>query len=298
MVRKHRYTSLQPRRRWVWAACVAAVLLGVTLVAASSALSARSGETLKVGATLDFPPFAFVDKNGKPTGMEAQMVQAMGKKLGINLEFDSVPYAQIYLGLTGKKYDFIGAAVIFISCPRLNGANGALQFTVPFYSDDITIIASKDRLKSIKSLADLKGLKVGYDAHGGTADLLSQAFLKKHPGYFSQVYFANTTDSALALSEGRVDAVVGDHVAYAYALRKRPTYAVGPTVAGSLVPVGLAFRPGDPHIAAFNKAINELKKDGTIAKLYKQWVGSAPSAANAAAKVVPAITNRTCFKIK
>src|SRR5207245_823606 len=97
-------------------------------------------------------------------------------------------------------------------------------------SDDLAIVAAKDKLKSIKSLASLKGLKVGYDAHGGTADVLSKAFLKTHPGYFSQVYFANTTDTALALSEGRVDAVVGDRVAYAYALRHKPNYSVGSTV--------------------------------------------------------------------
>jgi polar amino acid transport system substrate-binding protein len=143
----------------------------------------------------------------------------------------------------------------------------------------------------------MKGLTVSVGEKGSTADSLASAFLKKHPGYFKVVRYSNTTDTAVALQQGRVDVVVGDHVAYAYALRNRSDFGVGATIEGSVVPVGLPFRPGDKRIAQFNKAINQLKRNGTIAKIYKKWVGTAPAANNAAAKVVPPVTAKTCFKI-
>lgn len=254
----------------------------------------NGGETLTIGATLDISPYAFVDEGGDPVGMEVDMVNAMADELGYEIEYEQVPFEQVFVGLGAERYRFVGAAVIFITCERISGAEGDLEFTVPFYGDDIAIVVPADKVEEITSLEDLEGMTVGHDAKGSTGDALTRAFLKDNPGLFEQEYFENIADSSLALQQGRIDAAVGSRIAYTDAIKNKPDLAVGESVPDSTFPVGLVFRPGDELKDEFSSAIDALKENGTIAEIWEEWLGAPPPDDSPAANVVPEVTEDTC----
>jgi ABC-type amino acid transport substrate-binding protein len=55
-------------------------------------------------------------------------------------------------------------------------------------------------------------------------------------------------------------------------------------------PVGFIFRDGDPMRERFNAVLNELKKDGTTLKIYREWFNSDPAPDSPTQNVVPEVT--------
>lgn len=291
-------------RRSLFTSRIAALLivLGLLLVACGEDSGSASGSdgvpaegsTIKVGATLDIGPYAFRDEDNQPAGLEVDMLNAMATELGYKLSYDQVPFEQVFVGLAADTYRFIGAAVIFITCERISGAEGDIEFGVPFYSDDIVITTTKENASKYTTLESLKGLNVGYDAKGSTGDALSQAFLKDHPGWFKQQYFSNIADSSLALEQGRVAATVGSRIAYSFAIKDKTDLVVSGALPDSEFPVGLVFRPGDPLKEKFDQAINDLKESGKLAEIWKTWFGTDPPSTSPVVNVIPPVTATTC----
>ena len=58
-----------------------------------------------------------------------------------------------------------------------------------------------------------------------------------------------------------------------------------PILMGVGFPQAWAFRKGDPLAAAVNAIQNEMKKDGTLAAIYKKWFGQDAPADTSLTKV-------------
>ena len=77
----------------------------VALLAAVSIAGCSSGadsSTLMVGTEGTYSPFSFQGSDGKLTGYDIEVVQAVGAKLGKNVEFVQTPFDSIFAGLKGK----------------------------------------------------------------------------------------------------------------------------------------------------------------------------------------------------
>jgi ABC-type amino acid transport substrate-binding protein len=125
----------------------------------------------------------------------------------------------------------------------------------------------------IKSFEDMKGKVFG--AESGSSN---EAWLKEmlpQYGPFEIKGYDRFQDALLDLIAGRVDGVVSTLPNVMYNIKDKPDLKVG-LKANTIFMQAAFFRKGDPLRDEFNKYENELKQDGTLAKIYKKWFGMDP----------------------
>ena len=126
----------------------------VALLAAVSIASCSSGSdssTLMVGTEGTYSPFSFQGSDGKLTGYDIEVVQAVGAKLGKNVEFVQTPFDSIFAGLEAKRFDLIANQV------TINDARKAKYDLSEPYTVSEGVIVTRSDNTDITTLAGLKG---------------------------------------------------------------------------------------------------------------------------------------------
>ena len=82
---------------------IAAALSGLALFGFAGAALAQ-GEPLRVATDATFPPMEFVE-NGKRTGFDVELVEAIGQTLGRKIEWIDIDFKGLVPGLISKRFD-------------------------------------------------------------------------------------------------------------------------------------------------------------------------------------------------
>ena len=233
---------------------------------AADAPSAK--KELIVGTEPGFAPFEFQDEKAKDyAGFDMDLIRAVAKKMGYekctisNMGFDALIPA-----LETKNIDVIIAGMT-ITDERAK----KVSFTKSYYKSGLAIVVGKDN-DSIKSLADLKGKRIGVQI--GTTGAMQA---EKIEG--AQVKNFNVNGEAcLELKNKGVDAVIGDLPVEQWFLKNGGSdYAkiVGETITAE--DYGIATAKNNPELAKkIDAVLDEMKKNGEYDKLYEKWFGSLP----------------------
>lgn len=225
--------------------------------------SVKKAGVLKVGLSDDYPPMEFRDKDNKVAGFDIDVANAVAKKLGVKLKIVTNAYDGIFIALNSKKFDYVQSTVSITDERKKK-----MLFSDPYINGGCAIFL-KSGDNSIKSGDDLKGKVVGCQA--GTT---SQDALSKLSGIKEVKKYEATTDAFLDLQNGRVAAVVSDPMVGDYYMVKNPGKFKKVEKYLGKEPIGSAFRKNDKALRdAYQKAYNELKKDGTISKISNKWFG-------------------------
>ena len=220
----------------------------------------KAGE-LKVGLEGTYPPFSFVGEDGKLTGFEVELSEALAKKLGVKVKLSATPWAGNLAALDSKRLDAVINQVT-ISEERKK----KYDFSQPYTVSGIQALVLKKNVDSIKSANDLAGKKIGV----GLGTNYEQWLKENQPKAIIKTYNDDPTKFQ-DLRIGRIDAILIDRLAALEYAKKAPdTAAAGD--AFSRQEAGVALRKGDPELlAAVNKAIDELRADGTLKKLSEKY---------------------------
>ena len=191
----------------------------------------------------------------------------VGKRAGFKPQFQNVTFDGIIQGLGSNLYDSAISAMT-ITPER----EKQIDFSKPYFNADQSLMVQKG--SKIKSTNDLSGKTVGVQI--GTTGAMEANKLKKN-GKIGQVRtFDTITDAFSALENGQVDAIINDFPVSAY----RAKTSNGSLVIVQTIPTGeqygIAFPKDSNLLKPANKALAEIKKDGTYAKLYKKWFGQKP----------------------
>ncbi len=245
-------------RRHLLLASMAALALG-------SASAHAQGNVLRVGTDATFPPMEFVE-NGKRTGFDVELVEAIGKAMGKQVEWVDIDFKGLIPGLISRRFD-MAVSAIYITDERRK----VVDFTEPYYAGGLVAMV-KDGNTSIQKIADLDGKKVSVQVGTKSVDFLTQ----NHPKV-QRVEVEKNQEMFNLVDIGRADAAVtGKPAAYQY-IRTRPGLRVLQEQL-TTEEYGMALRKDTPELTrAVNGAIAKLKADGTYAAIEKKWFG-APAA--------------------
>ncbi|MFC5402887.1 transporter substrate-binding domain-containing protein [Cohnella soli] len=242
---------------------------------ASASASAEQPKEVKkiiVGTGNQFPKVAFVDESGKLTGFDVELVREIDKRLpDYEFELQVLDFTNILLSLETKKIDM--AAHEFEKNPEREAKY--LFNKVPYAYWKNKIIVAKDNNDPIETLDDLKGKKV-YATATSAAAIQFENYNKEHDNALKIVYSnGGANDLAQQISSGRVYATVGDDFVLPLLDPEGKLKSVGKVIRES--EILFLFRKNDPEqqqlADAVDKAILELKADGTLSSLSKQWLG-------------------------
>ncbi|QIS11073.1 transporter substrate-binding domain-containing protein [Nocardia arthritidis] len=240
----------------------AVAMLAIVAATGLSACGKSDPNVLKIGTEGTYKPFSFQGQDGKLTGFDIEVAQAIGGKLGKKVEFVQTPWDAIFAGLESKRFDLV---VNQVSINDDRKAKYALS--QPYTTSDGVIVTRADNT-SITSLADLKGKTCAQTATSNWGKIATDAGAKVE----------TVTDfgpGIQLLKQGRVDAVINDTLAVGeYTKTTGDTSLKVAAKTGTTTQQAVAARKGDALIDNVNKALSELRADGTLAKISDKYFGT------------------------
>jgi polar amino acid transport system substrate-binding protein len=235
----------------------------VTLVP-GQLFAAGAEKTVVVATDATWPPMEMLDANKNIIGFEIDFMKAVAKEGGFKVEFKNTAWDGIFGGLEIGKYDAIISSVTITDERKKK-----YDFSVPYINAGQLLVAPKT-LKGVKTLADLKGKKVG--AQIGTTGAME---VQKVKG----VELKNYDEIGLAFEDmaaGRIEGVVCDTpVAADYALQ-RAEYKAKFMIVGepfTKEQYGVVVKKGNKELLALiDKGIKAVQKKGINKELEKKWL--------------------------
>jgi polar amino acid transport system substrate-binding protein len=255
-------------KRLVVAAGILALAVTATAGARPLAVPTKQAGKLIVGFDLPAPSFWNGRATGttikNPSGFEYALSQAIAKKLGITkVQYLRAPFGGLF-SPASKKYDFAFEEVT-ITSERAK----VVSFSAPYFDANQGVLIRKG-LKKPTRLADLKALQLCAQS---TTTGLSYIQHKLRPKKKPLVYSASSTAAFDAVEAGRCDALILDVPIVAAQTKKKPGAYGG--VAGQIKTnehYGAVMEKGSKLKPFLDKAINQLKANGTINRLVKKWL--------------------------
>ena len=248
----------------------AGILLGASVL--SQAIAGEQLQTIKdkgvinVGLEGTYPPFSFVDENGKLTGFEVELSEALAKELGVKAKVQPTKWDGILAALESKRLDVVINQVT-ISDERKKKYDFSKPYTVS--GIQALILKKKAAELNINAAADLAGKKVGV----GLGTNYEQWVKQDVPKADVRTYEDDPSKFA-DLRNGRIDAILIDRLAALEDAQKaKDTELAG--AAFSRLESGIALRKGEPELLdAINQALDKLRADGTLANLSNKYFGA------------------------
>lgn len=235
---------------------------------ASKAETAQSTDTkssnskLKVALDATYKPMEW-EENGNITGFDTDLIKAVGKELGKDIELTKVAWDEIFDKLVTGDFDLIISSVSIT-----DERKKIMLFSEPYF--DSTYIIITRTTSGIKSSSDLSGKTVALQDGITAMDVLD----KNVPGVKFKK-FSSGDDVLKSLENKEVDAVVLDEpVALDFVKQKNnPEYI---TLKDQKLfqsdHFGIAANKKDEQLVNdINKALAKLKANGEYQKIFDKY---------------------------
>lgn len=218
---------------------------------------------LLIGTEGTYSPFTFHDQSGKLTGYDVEVVTEVAKRIGVEPVFQETQWDAMFAGLDSKRFDVV-ANQVGIRPDRQE----KYDFSNPYTISTAVLVTHKDNT-TVKGFEDIKGLKAAQTLTSNLTDIA-----KKNGAEIVGVEGFNQAIDLLVSK--RVDITINDGISLLDFLKQKPdtpikVIAKDPDVAKN----GFLFRKGSTELVdAFNKALDEMDKDGTTLKISEKWFGA------------------------
>ncbi len=205
------------------------------------------------------PPMNFM-KNGKPTGIVIDLVEALAQRMRHPVKIRLMNWAEAQqLVLEGRADALL----------QINPDPERLKiydFSEPLLTSEFTIFTSTDRLGAT-SMSDLRGLKVGVEKKG-----LPILLLQKDPLIIVKI-IPDFVQGFTMLATGALDAVVADRWAGSYVLAENNIRGVklieGPIDRSDSA---IAVKKGNENLLLeINTALADIRRDGAYDRVINSW---------------------------
>jgi len=225
--------------------------------------NAGADNVLRIGVDDTYPPMEYRDENNELIGFDVDFAKALGEEMGMEVEFISIAWDGIFLGLGADKYDAIISSVS-ITPERLENYG----FSKPYLANGQVIVVTSGN-ESVKTPADLAGKKVGVQIET-TADVAAEKQNSETPFELSK--YDTIMDTFADLKSGRLDAVVVDYaVALEYTTTSPEDYVI---TSAQLTnePIAVCMNKEDTELVEkVNAALTALQDSGKMTEFSVKW---------------------------
>jgi polar amino acid transport system substrate-binding protein len=254
-------------------------LIAAAGLAALIAAPASAQTPIRTAVDGTFAPHAFPNlQGGGIQGFNVDLAQEIGKRLGRPIEITSTQFSGIIPALNAGTYDFVMAPVT--ATPE---RAQSMLFTEGYLDTDFRLITRRGDAP-ITDLASMRGKVVSVNR--GSAYESWAKSMEATVGWRVEA-FGTQTDAVQAVIAGRAVANVTAETVAAFAVKNNPQIKLDYLHKTGLV-WAVPTRNGDTATRDMvENAIECIKKDGTMAKIYEKWFGIAPRPDSAAATIFP-----------
>ena len=225
---------------------------------------AKATTKVKVATDATWPPFETVDEATKKiVGFDIDLMDAIAKKAGFEVEYENVPFDTLLAGLSTCQYQ-VGISATTITEER----SKSMLFSDPYMNAGQVVVINKSET-GVKSKDDLAGKRVSAQL-GTTGEMEAKKIAKV-------VYKPyDTLDLAmLDLANGQIDAVIADYpTAVAFVAANSEKLATVGTVFTD-ENYGVIFCKTNTDLQAkVNTALKALIAEGKIKEFEQKWLSA------------------------
>ncbi|MFL0267122.1 amino acid ABC transporter substrate-binding protein [Candidatus Clostridium radicumherbarum] len=223
----------------------------------------KSNGKIRIGTEGTYAPFTFHDKDGKLTGFDVDIANEIAARLGVKAEFVETKWDGMFAGLDAKRFD----AVINEVSVRPD-REAKYDFSTPYIVSRAVLVVRNDNT-DITKFEDLKGKKSAQSLTSNLADIAKK--------YGAQIVTSDSFNQSVdLLTSKRVDATINDSLSYLDLKKQKPDAPIK-TVAdyNNAEQSAVLFNKGNKELVdAVNKALADMKADGTYLKISNKWFGT------------------------
>jgi len=268
------YGKAEALKRIRSVALIALALVGLLVAAACGGSGGggsdggqASAEDVKVASDIAYPPFEY-EKGGDPVGFDIDLMDEIAKRANLNVEYQNVTFDGIIGGLSSNLYD-ASISAMTITPDR----DKKIDFSDPYFNADQSLLVPSD--SGVGSVDDLGDATVGVQL-GTTGEIKAKEFEEQGKIQGEIRTFDTIEDAFAAINNGQIDAIINDLPVS----QDEVNNSDGALEIVQVIPTGeqygIAFPEDSDLIGPVNKALAEIKEDGTYEEIYKKWIGRAP----------------------
>ncbi|MFP3912390.1 MAG: transporter substrate-binding domain-containing protein [Desulfobacteraceae bacterium] len=230
-----------------------------------AALQLPSDRPIVVGGDHDYPPFEYIDDNGRPTGYNVELTRAIALEMGLNIEIRLGPWAEIVRGMEEGEIDVIQG--MFYLPERDVKFDFTQPHTVHHY---VSVVREGDGDPPV-TLEDLAGKRVVVQRGDAAHDFLVAKGLGR------QVSLAESQEDVLReLAEGKHDCALAVRISSLHLIEKQgwKNLSLGRQ---AFLPLEYCYAAPDNHkaiLAQFSEGLKVLEQKGEYRRIYEKWLGS------------------------
>ncbi|MBE0339142.1 transporter substrate-binding domain-containing protein [Paenibacillus sp. 23TSA30-6] len=230
----------------------------------------KKAGVIKVGMMGTYQPYNFLNDKKELDGFDVDIANELAKRIGVKAEFTAQEFSGLIPSLQKKKFDAVISQVTITS-----DREKVIDFTEPYITNNVNIIVN-NKTNDITKLEDFKGKTIGVGLGTNDESYLRNEVLPK-VGDFEIKTYDDVITSLKDLNSGRIDATINNLYALKPIVDKNgfQIKAVGEPIKSDQA--GVAINKDTPELkAALNKALKEMKEDGTYKTIFKKWFGEEP----------------------
>ncbi|KAA6214039.1 ABC transporter substrate-binding protein [Streptomyces albofaciens JCM 4342] len=237
---------------------------------------------IQVGSDISYKPVEF-RTNGEVTGIDPDLADAMGKVLGVKLNFNNATFDTLMGGMKSKRYD-IAMSAMTDTKDRQQGVDSTTGKKVSdgvdfidYLDVGVSIYTQKGKTQGIDGWEALCGKKIAVQRGTVSHDLAKEQTKKCEESGTDPISieaFDNDTEAQTRLRTGGVDAVSSDYPVAAWAVKAsgggNDFELVGSPVKAA--PYGIAVPKDRQRLRdALKAAMEAIVKNGSYAQVLKKW---------------------------
>lgn len=248
---------------------ILAVVLAAVLVCFSFAACSASSDSdfdyitkkgkLIVGIT-NFAPMDYKDADGNWIGFDADLANAVGEKMGVEVEFVEIDWDNKFLELDTKSIDCIWNGMTITDEVTKNSS-----VSNAYAMNQQIVVTKADLAATLSTVDDLKSLTFAVENGSAGQSAASDNGL-------NATAVTAQSDALLEVESGSVDGCIIDSTMAAAMTGEGTDYT---DLAASVVLVdeqyGISFRTGSDMVEKMNGYLEEFKADGTLQKLSEKY---------------------------
>lgn len=228
----------------------------------SSLAEVKKRGKLQVGMSGQYPPFAYREADGKLIGFDVEITTEVAKRLGVEVEFVTMPFKGLMAALDTSRFDLI-ANQMSITDERKQ----TYAFSTPYVVSYSQLLVHKDN-KAINETADIKGKTFAASQGSNYEQFLKDAGAKVE-------YYTSNATIFSDIAAGRIDGTMNDRLQVSYLVKTSglPLRGTGEPDKKNDVALMLRKEGSSTLLTAINKALADMKADGTYLKISQAWFG-------------------------
>ena len=245
---------------------MAGFCLAGTAMAEEKDLLAKIQEkgTIVIAMEGNWAPWTFEDREGNLVGFEVEVSSAVAEKLGVEAQYVTGEWDGLLAGVQAGRYDLMANGVGYTE------ERAQAYYYSDFYAYNRPVLVVRGDNEQISKMEDLKG-KTTCNSANSTYQFIAEK-------YGAKVKDVESLDGTIEeLLAGRVDATLNAEVSINDYLKEQPDANIKIVDYDDEVEcVGMIMPYGEGSVSlqeAINKALEELREDGTLTQISEKYFG-------------------------